>query len=116
MTGEPVLFKRLRDLAEVVGRLSDRMLVAEQRPMQPGPRGPSAIRLTGTLGNGVDDEFTINHNLSTEFVDVQLFKNDGTRSTIEADVDRPTNNTVTVAFAVPPLVNQFAYILTGPPA
>lgn len=118
MTTEPVLFRRLRDLAEVVGGLSDRVAVAEQRPMTPGPAGTagaSSIRITGTLGNGVDAEFTITHNLNTRFVSVELFENGGEHLNIVADIRRATPDSVTVGFAEPPAPAEFAYVLLGPP-
>lgn len=85
--------------------------------MEPGPQGTpgkSAIRMTGTLGNGSTAEFTITHNLNTRFVSVELFENGGNYLNIEADVRRVTLNAVSIGFREAPTSNQFGFVLLGP--
>lgn len=80
-----------------------------------GPRGRSATWLEGTLGDGVASEFTIEHGLGTFSVAVEIIENTPPYATRIADVTRPTADSITIAFAVPPTVNQYRYILHGPP-
>lgn len=104
-----IAFARLRDLAEVVGGINRRVVTLEG-DVEPG----TTVRLTGTLGNGVDKDFIIPHGLGTRFVDVKLFENSGDFLNIEADVARTTLNSVTVSFKDTPTPDQFGFVLVGP--
>ncbi|UKK84751.1 hypothetical protein L7H23_01205 [Sphingopyxis sp. BSN-002] len=104
-----IAFARLRDLAEVVGGIN-RRVDALEADVEPG----TSIRLTGTIGNGVDKDFVIPHGLGTRFVDVKLFENSGDYLNIEADVKRTTLNAVTISFKDTPTPDQFGFVLVGP--
>lgn len=80
-----------------------------------GPQGRSATWMEGTLGDGVAAEFTITHDLGTRNVGVEVIENAPPYRTRIADVERPTDDTVRIVFGTPPTVNQYRYILHGPP-
>lgn len=113
---EPILFTRLRQLAGVVRGLGERLDVVEALAPVPGPQGENATWMSGVIGNGVDSDFTITHNLGTRRVAVEVFRNNEDRETVIADVKRPTDNSVQISFANPPAENGFSYVLIGPPA
>lgn len=69
-------------------------------------------KFSASIGNASLTAFTVTHNLNTFDVDVQVFDN-GTTETVEADVTRPTVNTVLVTFAVAPTTNQFRVLVRG---
>jgi len=80
-----------------------------------GPAGRSATWIEGVLGDGAAAEFTITHDLGTRNVGVEVIENAPPYRTRIADVERPTDDTVRIAFGTPPTVNQYRYILHGPP-
>lgn len=80
-----------------------------------GPQGRSATWIEGTLGDGVASEFTIEHDLGTYAVGVEIIENAPPYATRIADVTRPTEDSVRIGFGSPPTLNQYRYILHGPP-
>lgn len=112
-----IAFQRLRDLAEVVGSINRRVEIVEQTgglPGERGPQGPSAIWITGTLGNGSADEITVNHGLATNAVGAHVWRNESPYERVIPDISTPTINSITFGFAVAPEANEFGYAIYGP--
>lgn len=80
-----------------------------------GPQGRSAAWIEGVVGNGVDTEFTIEHDLGTFSVGVEIIENGAPYRTKIADVSRPTANSVRIVFGTAPTPDQYRFILHGPP-
>lgn len=114
---ENIAFQRMRDLAEVVGSINRRVEVVETTggvPGERGPQGPSAIWMTGTLGNGSDDEITVFHGLSTYAVGAHVWRNEPPYERVIPDISTPTVNNITFGFAVAPEADGFGYAIYGP--
>lgn len=62
------------------------------------------------IGNGISNEFVIDHDLGTRFVIVQIFDNE-TGEEIEASVTRIDNNNVKLEFNNPPSVDEFCVVI-----
>lgn len=69
-------------------------------------------KATASVGNGINTSFAITHNLNTRDVQVQIYDN-ATYDTVEADVVRTDNNTVTVSFATAPTTNAYRVVVVG---
>lgn len=104
---EPVIFQRLRDLAEVVRNVRRRVDTLEADET-------GTVWQSGSLGNGSLASFTITHNRGTRDIGVEVFENSGDYETVIADVARPTLNAITITFASPPTINQYRYVLYAP--
>jgi hypothetical protein len=68
---------------------------------------------TFTLGDGSATAYTLTHNFNKRFVHVEVMLNSGNYDTVEADITRPSVNTVVVTFATPPAANAYAAVVTG---
>lgn len=112
-----IAFERLRELAKVVGSINRRVESIEETGGIPGERGPqgnSAIWNVGTLGNGIDEEITISHGLSTYAVGAHVWRNEPPYERVIPDISTPTINTIIFGFAVAPGANEFGYAIYGP--
>lgn len=69
-------------------------------------------KVAANVGNGTNTSFTVNHNLGTRDVHVQIFDNT-TYDTVEADVVRTDTNNVTVSFATAPTSNAYRVLVIG---
>lgn len=62
------------------------------------------------IGDGTNTTYTINHNLNSKDVVVDLYEI-STGETVYADITRPTVNTAVVSFATAPTTNQYRVII-----
>ncbi len=65
-----------------------------------------------SVGNGTNTSFTVNHNLGTRDVQVQVYDS-ATYDTVEVDVIRTDTNNVTVAFSIAPASNAYRVVVVG---
>ena len=67
-----------------------------------------------TIGDGINTVFTVNHNLNTRDVHVEVYLNTGSYATVAPiSVTRPNTSSVTVAFSTPPGTNGYRVVVTG---
>ncbi len=71
-----------------------------------------ARHVASNVGDGSSTFYTINHSLGTLDVIVQVLLN-STGETVEADVTRPTINTVSIAFASAPASGAYRALIVG---
>jgi cytoskeletal protein CcmA (bactofilin family) len=77
-----------------------------------GPQHAITRKFTSQIGDGTTLAWPISHNLGTREVTVQVY--DATSyDTVEADVVRTNDNTVTVSFASPPPAQAFKVVIVG---
>lgn len=65
-----------------------------------------------TVGNAVDNSFTVTHNFGTRDVIVQIFDN-ATYDTVIADTVRSSTNAVEVTFSTAPGTNAYRVVVSG---
>lgn len=72
-------------------------------------------KYTETIGDGSALTYTLNHNLATRNVSVQVYAitGAGAYQTVETDVDRPTANTVTIGFGTAPASASYIAVVQG---
>jgi len=63
-----------------------------------------------TIGDGIETEFVLDHNLGTKFVIVQVFYTE-TGEDVEVGVHRFDENNVKVSFSNPPAENEFSVVI-----
>lgn len=70
-------------------------------------------RYTEVIGNGTSTTYTINHNLSSRNVQIQVYRSSGDYDAIECGVNRTSASTVTLTFKTAPSSSQFIVVVTG---
>lgn len=66
-----------------------------------------------SIGDNSATSFTINHNLNTKDVTVQIFENASSYSQIEADVEHTSTSAVTIKFASAPTTDEYRVVIIG---
>jgi hypothetical protein len=63
-----------------------------------------------TIGDGLETEFILDHNLGTKFVLVQIFETESGEN-VETSITRIDNNNVKIAFTNAPSENEFSVVI-----
>lgn len=74
--------------------------------------GSFTTKVGANLGNNSATSFAVEHNLGTKDVLVNVYDN-ATNDTVEVDVVRTDNNTVTISFAVAPESDAYRVVIVG---
>lgn len=69
-------------------------------------------KVSANVGNGTNTSFAITHNLGTRDVVVNVYDN-SLYDTVETDVIRTDNNTVTITFTVAPATDAYRVVIVG---
>jgi hypothetical protein len=69
-------------------------------------------KVTTDIGDGSATEFNVGHNLATRDVMVQVYEK-STYATVQAEILRSTDNSVTVRFATAPSLSQYRVVVIG---
>lgn len=73
-----------------------------------------ARKVSGTLGDGVENEFIIEHNLGTRAVHFSIFSDSGDYDEVEVDVLHTDEDNLTVIFSgYVPDTDEFAWVVVG---
>ena len=72
-----------------------------------------ARKFVTVIGDGSATTFTVQHKLGTKDVTVQLFENNEDYNQIETDVQRTSDNVVTIKFAEAPALEEFKVVIVG---
>lgn len=71
------------------------------------------LKFAANVGDGTATSITVTHNLNTEDVHVQVYRNSGSKETIGVEVRRTSVNAVQLVFAVAPTANQHRCVVLG---
>lgn len=71
------------------------------------------LKFTGPVGDGSATSITLTHNLGTRDVSVTLYQASGVYADVLCDVERPSTNSVTLKFEVPPTASQYRAVIQG---
>lgn len=77
-----------------------------------GPQHAITRKFVSQIGDGIELNWPITHNIGTKEVTVQVY-DAVTYETVEADVVRTSDNVVTVSFASPPPAQAFKVVIIG---
>jgi hypothetical protein len=68
-------------------------------------------KFSANIGDGSQTSYVVTHNLNTFDVDIEVFRNSGTRDTVLAEVQRTSVNSVTVLFDTAPTANAYRVLI-----
>lgn len=68
---------------------------------------------SAVIGDGVNTEYTIAHNLNNQWVNVQVFENSSPYSLVETDVELASSTTTKIRFAVAPATDSYKVVIVG---
>lgn len=71
------------------------------------------LKYSANVGDGVETQYTLTHNLNSRDVTCQVYTNSGNYDTVECDVERMTVNTVRLTFSVAPASNAYRAVVIG---
>lgn len=75
---------------------------------------PGGVFYTTTFGNGSAKTFTITHGLGTKSVGVFVYRTAAPYDEVIAEVERTTDNTVTIRTLETPALNEYTVLVTSP--
>lgn len=70
-------------------------------------------KFAATIGDGTATAFTVTHNLGTNDVQVQVYRNSTPYDTVLVDVERSSTNAVVVRFTTAPATGAFRVVVVG---
>jgi hypothetical protein len=70
-------------------------------------------RFAQNIGDGSATQYTVTHNLNTNDVQVEVFRNSGNFDSVIVDTERTSVNAVRITFAAAPASNAFRVIVFG---
>jgi hypothetical protein len=70
-----------------------------------------AGQFSADVGNGTLTDITVNHNLGTRDVTVEVYRNSTPWDTVMCDVERTDTNNVLLRFAVAPTAAQYRVVI-----
>lgn len=70
-------------------------------------------KYAAAFGDGSNTQYDITHNLNTEDVHVEVYRNSGAKDSILCDVERTDSNTVRLKFSSAPSSNQYRVVVLG---
>lgn len=79
-----------------------------------GPnRAKVSLVKTATIGDGLATAIDVTHNLGTNDIQVEVYRNSSPYDTVLCSVERKNTNEVTLRFASAPTSNQYNVVITG---
>ena len=70
--------------------------------------------VTELVGDALENEFTVTHNLGSRDVQVQVYDSAAPYDTVEVDVERTTSASLTIRFAIAPIIGKnYKVIVVG---
>lgn len=72
-----------------------------------------ARKVAANVGNGSNTSITVNHNLGTRDVVVNVYANNGSYDNVWVEVQRPDANNVTLVFGTAPASNAYRVVISG---
>ena len=90
--------------------------VVANKIVTPATLASTTLRLkkfATTVGDGSATQYTVTHNLASNDVQVEVYRNSGNRDTINCDIERTGVNTVRLTFGAAPSAAQFAVVVLG---
>jgi predicted AAA+ superfamily ATPase len=73
--------------------------------------GSTVNKFVTNVGDNVSTTINVNHNLNSEDVIVQVFRNSSPKDTVFCDIERVDNNNIQLIFANPPTTNEYRVII-----
>lgn len=70
-------------------------------------------KFSAAFGDGSATSYAITHNLGTDDVEVQVYRNSGNKDNILCEVQRTSTNQVTLVFDSAPTSNQYRVVVVG---
>lgn len=96
--------------AEVDGGTDDSRFIT---PLKLENYSKKKLKFGAQFGDGTATQYDFTHNFNTFDLNVEVFRNSGSRDTIMCDVSRPDANTVRLNFSAAPTSNQFRVVILG---
>lgn len=71
------------------------------------------LRYAASIGNGADTSLPVSHNLGTQDVVVEVYRNSGNYDKVLCEIRHTDVNTVTLLFTTAPTTNQYRVVILG---
>lgn len=73
--------------------------------------GGTINKYVTNVGDNISTTININHNLNSEDVIVEIYRNSSPKDTVFCDVERVDVNNISLIFANPPTINEYRVII-----